>query len=312
MASTNALSRITKAVLAVAVFLCAFIFARRLWFPHTSEGQRHANVAAARQHALVVAPVVAKDKRFEVVRVSEWWSGQGYFLVSGFVDTEADLQDLKRLIASTHPPVAVAWQVEVVGTSEFARRHQQFQRDYCATNIVTAEEGLMAFRAWVANSNNPCEVLNRDSVIFSVDARLFRIKERLGETNSAEQFYRESVEARDRYLAYIQSLHLPDQARPLQPITSKDQLRELVDQQDKHFDVGWKKIVEMPDTVRCGDTLLVQFVSGSNETTNNVTQVVDPAGNISLPYIGKIRSQLESRYGGWISRMAGISVSKSK
>ena len=130
--------------------------------------------------------------------------------------------------------------------SEFVRRHQQFQRDYCSTNIVTAEDGLMAFRAWVSDPKNPCEMLNRDSVIFSVDARLFLINEHLGETNAAEQFYRESVEARDRYLAYIQSLHLPEQARPLQPITSKDQLRELIDHQDKHFDVGWKNNTQTP------------------------------------------------------------------
>src|SRR6266550_6489497 len=130
--------------------------------------------------------------------------------------------------------------------SEFVRHHQQFQRDYCSTDIVTANEGLTAFRAWVSDPRNPCEELNRDSVIFSVDARLFLIKERLGETNAAEQFYRESVEAHDRYLTHIQNLHLPEQAHPLQPITNKDQLRELVDHQDKHFDVGWKKITETP------------------------------------------------------------------
>src|SRR2546429_533809 len=62
--------------------------------------------------------------------------------------------------------------------SEFVRRHQQFQRDYCSTNIATVDEGLTTFRAWVSDSNNPCEELNRDLVIFSVDARLFLIKER--------------------------------------------------------------------------------------------------------------------------------------
>jgi hypothetical protein len=129
---------------------------------------------------------------------------------------------------------------------EFVRRHQQFQRDYCSTNVVAAEEGLAAFRAWVCDPRNPCEELDRDSVIFSVDARLFLIKEHLGDTNAAEQFYRESVDARNRYLEHIQSLHLPDQARPLQPITNKDQLRELVAGQDKHFDVGWKKNTETP------------------------------------------------------------------
>ncbi len=121
--------------------------------------------------------------------------------------------------------------------SEFVRRHQQFQHDYCSTNIVVADEGLAAFRAWVLDPKNSFEALNRDSVLFEVDARLFLIKERLGETNAAERFYRESVEARDRYHAYIQSSRLRTR---LQPITSKDQLREEVGHQDKHFDVGWK------------------------------------------------------------------------
>ena len=127
--------------------------------------------------------------------------------------------------------------------SEFIRRHQQFRHDYCSTNTFVAEEGLASFRAWVSDPKNPCDVLNRDSVIFEVDARLFLIKEHLGETNMAEQFYRESVEARDRYLAYIQSSRLRTR---LQPITSKDQLREEVDHQDKHFDVGWKTTTTIP------------------------------------------------------------------
>ena len=129
---------------------------------------------------------------------------------------------------------------------EFIPHHQEFQRDYCSTNILTARDGLIAFRAWVSDPKNPCEVLNRDSVIFEVDARLFLIQERLGDTNAAEQSYSESVEARDRYLAYIRSLHLPEQAHPLMPITSKDQLRDLVAHQDKHFDVGWKQNTEIP------------------------------------------------------------------
>jgi hypothetical protein len=117
MTRSSSNSRVIKAVIGIAVFVCAFSFARRLWFPYTSEGQRYANVEAARRHAELVAPLVAKDKRFDVVRVSQWWAGQGYFLVSGFVETEADLQDLKHLIASTHPPVQVAWQVEVTQTN---------------------------------------------------------------------------------------------------------------------------------------------------------------------------------------------------
>jgi len=131
--------------------------------------------------------------------------------------------------------------------SEFVRRHRQFQHDYCSTKFFVAEEVLTAFRAWISDPKNPCEELNRDSVIFSVDGRLFLIKERLGETNAAEQFYRESLEARNRYLEHIQGLHLPNQSRPLQPIASKEALRELLARQDSHFNVGWKKASETPN-----------------------------------------------------------------
>ena len=128
---------------------------------------------------------------------------------------------------------------------EFIEHHQQFHRDYCSSNIFTARDGLMAFRAWVSDPKSPCELLNRDSVIFEVDARLFVIQEHLGDTNAAQQFYRESVDARDRYLAYIRSLNLPEQAHALMPITTKDQLRDLVARQDKDVHVGWKKDTEI-------------------------------------------------------------------
>ena len=118
MTSSRQPTRYTKASVALVVFLAAFILARLVYFPYTSEGQRLARIEAVRVHArMVVAPLLAKDKRFEFVTVSEWYKDGGYFLVHGAVDSQTDLRDLKQLIMETHPPAPVAWFVNLVETN---------------------------------------------------------------------------------------------------------------------------------------------------------------------------------------------------
>jgi hypothetical protein len=111
--------RLGKIIVALAVFFLVFLVADSIWFPYTSEGLRVARAEAAGVHAReVVAPLLKKQKRFDAVMVSEWWKGDGYFWVRGFVDTEADLKDLKQLIIITAPPAPIAWDVEVLATNQ--------------------------------------------------------------------------------------------------------------------------------------------------------------------------------------------------
>jgi len=125
-------------------------------------------------------------------------------------------------------------------SKEYAAHYLQAQQDFCSTNILVAERGVIDFRQWLLDSKNPCEPwMNRDLAIFHVDARLFLIKERLDETNMADYFYYEGIEAYDRYLRYLQSLHLPASPHPLEPISSKEKLRDYLARQEKGLDVGW-------------------------------------------------------------------------
>ena len=102
----------------IFIFIAVFYLARSIYFPFTPEGQRRAQIQQARIHArTVVQPMLAKDKRFDEVFVSEWYKDDGYFRVKGAVETEADLKDLKTLIMATHPPAPVAWFVEVAETN---------------------------------------------------------------------------------------------------------------------------------------------------------------------------------------------------
>jgi len=116
---------------------------------------------------------------------------------------------------------------------EAAGHYLQAQRDYCSTNIFVAEQGLAEYRQWLSDSNHPCEPwFNRDDNLFQVDARLFLIKESLGETNIAEVLYQEATKA---YTKFLRSQHLPEH------VLSKEELRERLARQEKGLDVRWKK-----------------------------------------------------------------------
>jgi len=106
-----------RIVLILVTFVSFSAFWGVLLYQHkTEEEARVDRVKLAREHAEKVSPVIAKDKRFDYVRVSDWWGEGGKLLVSGFIESEADLQAQQTLVRGTRPPVPVAWQVGVVGS----------------------------------------------------------------------------------------------------------------------------------------------------------------------------------------------------
>jgi len=111
MAFSPSFKRISKAVLVGA----AVIVAVTVWFDYfTSEGKRRARVEAASQHAkTVVAPLLAKQKRFDEIQVFGWWTEDGNFGIRGGVDNETDWKDLEQLVVSSHPPAPIRWDVYV-------------------------------------------------------------------------------------------------------------------------------------------------------------------------------------------------------
>jgi hypothetical protein len=121
---------------------------------------------------------------------------------------------------------------------EFNRRYTEAQNDYCSTNIFIAEQGENDFRIWLLNTNNPTEpVINRDSALYLINGRLFLIEEHIGNTNQAERFYQESTNCWSNYQQYLQSLHRTS----LEPISSKEELRERFIHMERIIDVGWRK-----------------------------------------------------------------------
>jgi hypothetical protein len=127
-------------------------------------------------------------------------------------------------------------------SKELDRRYTDAQRDYCSTNIYVAEQGVKDFRIWLLDTNNPTEpVIDRDSALYLINGRLFLIEEQIGNTNQAEKFYQESVEDWNKHLKYIQNLNRPPEPHPLQPISSKKELRDRFIHMERNLDVGWRE-----------------------------------------------------------------------
>jgi hypothetical protein len=127
-------------------------------------------------------------------------------------------------------------------SEDLNRRYNEAQRDYCSANIYVAEQGVKDFQIWLLDTNNPTEpVIDRDSALYLINGRLFLIEEHIGNTNQAEKFYQESVEDWSNHLKYIQSLNRPPEPHPLQPISSKEELRDRFVHMEGILDVGWRK-----------------------------------------------------------------------
>lgn len=94
----------TAVIVTITVWQC--------YFSH--EAKRVTGIRAADKHAkTVVAPLLAKQKRFEDVRVYGLYTEEGNFGVRGGVESEADWKDLEQLIVSSRPPLPIHWDVWV-------------------------------------------------------------------------------------------------------------------------------------------------------------------------------------------------------
>lgn len=104
---------------------------------------------------------------------------------------------------------------------------------YHSTNIAVAEDGLLAYRGWLLGrieadkTNSPGYYPS----LYRTDARLFQIYEFKGQTNQADSFYREAVDAR---ITILRGKKLTDF------VISKQLLREELAREERGEEIGWK------------------------------------------------------------------------
>ena len=116
---------------------------------------------------------------------------------------------------------------------DYSKHYLRAQDDYCSTNILVAEKGLVDFRQWISNrdlAGNPR--FNFHLNLVQVNARLCSVYEALGEADKAQGAYKQSAEAYDDYL---RSQHLPAHS------LSRQEMLERLGRQEERLHVGWKE-----------------------------------------------------------------------
>lgn len=79
-----------------------------------SVGLQERNMAKAREHAQLVNRRLRENVRLEHVEASEFTMHDGCLLVSGYVVSESDLENVRVLVQNSDPPTFVKYDVQVV------------------------------------------------------------------------------------------------------------------------------------------------------------------------------------------------------
>lgn len=98
-------------IAAITLVGTVIALAYRFFVPYSYDEQHSKNVAAAERHTPVLKPLIEKDQRFTNVSVGPFTGEGGCLLVSGAVASDTDFLDLRHMVESSAPPVAVYYQV---------------------------------------------------------------------------------------------------------------------------------------------------------------------------------------------------------
>jgi hypothetical protein len=100
-------------VLPSAIAATLLLFAA--WYPYTGAGRQQYNMAVAQRELPRVQALLDADMRFKDVKAYVYTGQDGAVGLAGRVEKDEDLFRLMKVIAAEQLPIAVAWQVKVVG-----------------------------------------------------------------------------------------------------------------------------------------------------------------------------------------------------
>jgi hypothetical protein len=97
------------ALLALGVFWAVW------WYRGGASNHRQStNMRAVDEYIPSLQPLLDRQTRFSRIRLSTFTASNGSLLVEGELESEEELDALKKLVADSHPPADVLYHVEVV------------------------------------------------------------------------------------------------------------------------------------------------------------------------------------------------------
>lgn len=90
------------------ITIAILLLATAIYYPYSPGGRQRRNMNLAAQHIeKKLKPLIANDSRFADVKLSPYTASFGSLLVSGDVASQEDVEALKAIVRSTHPPTEV-------------------------------------------------------------------------------------------------------------------------------------------------------------------------------------------------------------
>jgi hypothetical protein len=90
-----------------------------IYYPYSLAGRQAANMAKAREHLPKVEAITHTDERFALITPGVSTARMGCLVLTGYVQTDGDRQELQRLVEGTAPPVTVVFAVQVAPSPAF-------------------------------------------------------------------------------------------------------------------------------------------------------------------------------------------------
>lgn len=123
--------------------------------------------------------------------------------------------------------------VERKAFKEYQRRYLQMQEGYCSPDVTVAERSVAEFRDWICQGRHTGKpTFNFQLNLAQANGRLFLICEFLGQTNRAEAFYQQSLQAYGGFFT---------NGTNLEPRMTMADLRHRLKLQERGLNVAWRQ-----------------------------------------------------------------------
>ena len=102
----------------ISLTIISVLLAFAAIYPYSPAGRQSHNLRLAIQHAEKIRPLLNADQRFSELQVGEYTGQGGAIWIIGYIPDDKAAIDLRRVVESTDPPVAVRYSLTVVSELE--------------------------------------------------------------------------------------------------------------------------------------------------------------------------------------------------
>jgi hypothetical protein len=95
------------------IFVIVLLVATAIYYPFSPAGRQARNMRLAQDHIQLLEPYLRNDSRFDEVHLSGFTGSGGSLMVRGRLATQADVDEVRRIVEQSNPPCPVVLYISV-------------------------------------------------------------------------------------------------------------------------------------------------------------------------------------------------------